>query len=529
MISIGEQPHRNDAEPREWVTRRIELVVIAILTIAAAIPRLIALDSVPPGLHGDEAWTGLEALRIISDGGIGVWSTSAFGQPAGPFYWTAAVLSIVEPSVASIRMSVALLGVLTIPAAFLFYRVLFGPKVALLGAAFLVVSFWHIQYSRIAFPVASLPLVETMAFATLFLALQRDRLWIYFLAGALLGLGFFSYLPYPFTAVGVAVFIAVWTLTKAFSHYPMRDVLLRVGILAFGGLLTGGPLLLFLAANPENYGTYARLTLIPYIDGSIFDKVVLLGTRAVQVVGRFFVASGIDYSDGLGTQPLLNVVTRFFFVIGLVVALRNFRRDPRYQFVLLILLFSMLPAILTSTNWGENRRMIGALPMVYLLAAIGVSWTVATARPWLKQTYFIPVTIATVSVLFLISAYTNLTTYFRDYASADSTRWVYAEELTHACAWVAQQDDEAVVYFYSGRWSYRYETCRLLAPDLQMTDRSREFGSFSIEKDSVRPTLYVFLPPYLETVDQVSAMYPDGERTEGQKDDRLLFVAYRVD
>lgn len=529
MTSIGEQPHRNDAASPEWAGGRIELVAIAALTVAAAVPRLIALDSIPPGLHGDEAWTGLEALRVISDGSIGVWSPSAFGQPTGPFYWTAVVLSILEPSVASIRMSIALLGVLTIPAAFLFYRVLFGPKVALLGAAFLVVSFWHIQYSRIAFPVASLPLIETMAFATLFLALQRDRLWIYFLAGALLGLGFFSYLPYPFTVVGVAVFVAVWAFRKAFSRYPMRDILFRVGVLAFGGLLTGGPLLLFLAANPENYESYARLTLIPYIDDSIFDKIVLLGTRAVQVVGRFFVASGIDYSDGLGTRPLLNVLTRFFFVIGLVVALRNFRRDLRYQFVLLILVFGMLPAIVTSTNWGENRRIIGALPMVYLLAAIGVSWTAATARPWLKRTYFVPATAVAVSVLFLILAYSNFTTYFRDYASADSTRWVYAEELTHACGWLGEQDDEAVVNFYSGRWSYRYETCRLLAPGLQMIDRSHEFGSFSIEKDSARPTLYVFLSPYLETVDQVSALYSDGEWTEGRKDDRLLFVAYRVE
>ncbi|MBI4235775.1 MAG: hypothetical protein HY688_00250, partial [Chloroflexi bacterium] len=64
---------------------------------------------------------------------------------------------------------------------------------------------------------------------------------------------------------------------------------------------------------------------------------------------------------------------------------------------------------------------------------------------------------------------------------------------------------------------------------LQAEDRSREFGTFRLEKTTPGPALYVFLSPYTDQVPAVQALYPGGRRTEEwASDGRLLFVAYEV-
>ncbi|MEX2599644.1 MAG: hypothetical protein WD533_08320, partial [Dehalococcoidia bacterium] len=54
----------------------VEVLTVAGLVIVAAVLRLAALAGVPPGLHGDEAITALEARRILDEGPIGPWSPS---------------------------------------------------------------------------------------------------------------------------------------------------------------------------------------------------------------------------------------------------------------------------------------------------------------------------------------------------------------------------------------------------------------------------------------------------------------------
>lgn len=44
----------------------MEVLLLAVVILVAAILRLYGLDQMPPGLHGDEALTGLDAQRILT-------------------------------------------------------------------------------------------------------------------------------------------------------------------------------------------------------------------------------------------------------------------------------------------------------------------------------------------------------------------------------------------------------------------------------------------------------------------------------
>ena len=193
-----------------WMSRnRLELAAVVVLTVLAAFVRLYRLAEVPEGLHGDEAWTGLDAMRILKDGWIGPWSGSALGQPSGASYFASLVFGLSDPTLFTLRLSMALLGVATVPISYVLFRIGFGRWVALFAAIALTFSFWHVFYSRVALPVIAMPLATTMASAAILAALRSSTRWSWVLAGALLGLGIYTYTGYVVFPVTIAVFIAL--------------------------------------------------------------------------------------------------------------------------------------------------------------------------------------------------------------------------------------------------------------------------------------------------------------------------------
>ena len=84
---------------KQWALRnRWELLALFLLTAVAAFLRIYRLEQIPAGFHGDEAWSGIEGLRILQEGWIGPYSTSAMGQATGPFYLTALLLWLFDVS-----------------------------------------------------------------------------------------------------------------------------------------------------------------------------------------------------------------------------------------------------------------------------------------------------------------------------------------------------------------------------------------------------------------------------------------------
>ena len=58
---------------------RVDLAIALALTLLAAAPRLVALGSVPPGMHFDEAYNALDALKVIA-GDRPMFFTGNFGR-----------------------------------------------------------------------------------------------------------------------------------------------------------------------------------------------------------------------------------------------------------------------------------------------------------------------------------------------------------------------------------------------------------------------------------------------------------------
>ena len=104
---------------RRWLADSgVDIAIVSSITLLAAAIRLWQLGSVPLGLHGDEALTGLDARRVLHEGWIGPYVISALGQPTGALYFTALLFKFMPQTTFTIRFSMALLGIATIPLAY---------------------------------------------------------------------------------------------------------------------------------------------------------------------------------------------------------------------------------------------------------------------------------------------------------------------------------------------------------------------------------------------------------------------------
>jgi 4-amino-4-deoxy-L-arabinose transferase-like glycosyltransferase len=189
------------------------LTLGAVLVVAALL-RLPLLGQVPNGLFLDEASRGYDAYALLLTGADQYsvrWPLFAEGlDDFTPVLYTL----LVVPSVAAlglsevaVRLPAALVGILTVYTTYLCGRSLFGGTAALVAAALVAISPWHVLPSRTGAEWVLLPLFMTTG--VWLLARGRAHGPSLLLAGLTLGIGLYSYafarLLVPLLVVGFAV------------------------------------------------------------------------------------------------------------------------------------------------------------------------------------------------------------------------------------------------------------------------------------------------------------------------------------
>ena len=112
-------------------------------------------------------------------------------------------------------------------------------------------------------------------------------------------------------------------------------------------------------------------------------------------------------------------------------------------------------------------------------------------------------------------AFLNLSFYFNEFPDSDIARATFLPDLTETADFMSELPEDQLIYFYSDRWSFGYETVRYLTGDRPGEDRSAVFGETTgLEPDLSQDIAYVFMEPYLNRIDQVERLYPGGTRVD---------------
>jgi hypothetical protein len=371
---------------------RLELAAILLLLLVAAFFRLYRLPELPIGLWRDEAANGLEALRVLG-GHRGVF----YGTREPMFiYLVSLSVGLLGRNPFAVRIVAALAGTITAPLSYLLVKEMFrrthprATVVAFLTAFWLATSYWHLNFSRLAFRGVLLPLFASLSFYLIWrgwnrLADAEAKHWTlawFAAAGASFGLTFYTYTPNRFLPLVLVPFLlqaAWWARARAAKSpqegpntTPAVSPVPALAVFALSFLLIFAPLGRHFLEHPGSF--FVRSGVSVFSAAADQPLASTLAENVVRQLGMFgFLADPNIRHDPAG-RPAFDTLTLAFGVIGIVLALRRWKRLP-YLFSLVWFLVMLLPAILTYPELPHYLRAIGALPVAYVFPALGMEAT----------------------------------------------------------------------------------------------------------------------------------------------------------
>ena len=344
--------------PAEWA-------LLLGVTIVAAALRFYAIGLLPPGLYHDEAFNGLDALRVLG-GERPIFFPANNGREPLFIYLVALSVAALGRSPGAIRIVAAVLGTLTVPAAHLMAKAMFDRRVGLATAAVTAITLWHVNLSRIGFRAVAMPLLVALTLWQLWLGLSgRGRR--HFLAGGLLyGLTFYTYLAARFTVVALAAFGLYLALTGRIR--PLRD-----GGLAFvlTALLVSAPLMTYAAVHRDAFlGRAGQVSIFnPAINKGDFWGTLL--RHAGRTLLAFTHRGDFIPRHNVPHRPVFDPLMALFFLLGLALCARHARERAECAFVLIWLATMLVPTVLAE-DAPHFLRAVGILPVAFAVPAVGL-------------------------------------------------------------------------------------------------------------------------------------------------------------
>ncbi|MCA9868448.1 MAG: glycosyltransferase family 39 protein [Anaerolineae bacterium] len=519
------------------LTRYHALAYMVLALLVAAALRLPALTTVPPGAHYDEAANGVLAGDIGLRGERPIFIPSYTGKEPLFFYAAGGLMRALGPSLFALRLTAAFIGLLTVAATYRLGReMLADRRIALLAAALLAISFWHVLFSRLGFRAISQPLLQALAVAALFRGLRSGRWPWLWLAGLLIGLTAYTYLAARLFPVLLAVALLPLLLDDPDTRPIRARQLLFVGFVAF---LAALPLLAYFYFHPDAF--WVRIGQIAPGAGDVgagLNPVPTLSQSLLRSLGMFFLRGDPYLRFNLPGRPLFDFITGGLLLAGWLICLLRYRRFPydwQRTAVLLLLMAPLVMLLPTALAVNEivpsNLRALGLIPFVFYLPPIGL---VALLRDVERRFARPPLTRAvSITILFLLLVGGILTQnrYFRQWAAQPDLRFITDGDLTAAAAYLdatlaaLPPDEQPVVYVAAVH--YRHPTLAFLSANY---DRLKWLpGSHALVFPAGGPALYLYPAnspapewaiPYLEAEappEIVAA--PDGQE---------LFRVYRL-
>lgn len=333
--------------------------------------RFYRLDLIPQEM-GCDLPHNYNNIRMILRQEFLIFFPSHPGREGLFFYLAAPLCRLFGLSHLTIKMSAALIGVLTLPLIYLLGKELFNREVGLYAAFFLAVSRWHIALVRVGYRASTVPPLLILTWYFLVRALKTQRRWFFGLAGLFLGLGLYTYNAFAVAPLFVALVLASGFLLgrgrALLANWDSVVLLVVVAIYVFI------PLGRYAYEEPRTY-FYRAATRITGMEAPLPQDVT--GTVLRNTAKTLLMFN--DRGDGafVANVPFerqLGFFTATFFVLGAAYALWRWRHGYNLT-VLLALIVMLLPNFLTLAFPHEVPnavRAVGALPAAVLLPALSL-------------------------------------------------------------------------------------------------------------------------------------------------------------
>jgi len=489
------------------------LAWLGLILGVAAFFRLFRFDSLPFGTWYDEAESGLQALRILSDANFRPIFDGATHGAAHYLYLVAGAFELVGVETQSIRLVSVAMGLLAVAAAYLAGDELFGRRMGLVAAFLIAVSSWAVTLSRFGmYATMSTPLFTLLSAAFALRSLRTQRMADYAFTGLWLGLGLCFYTSFRLFVPVVGLFFVYWTVygwARARAWPPLTFWLGVAVIVGVAGIVTA-PLAVFVFKHPELFWSRIETTFILANQG-VGDPWPALWENVRRHLLMFNGTGDPNGRHNLPGNPMLDGVSAVLLVLGVAYTLRRVLQ-PRYLLLGMWLCFGLLPGILSlDFEAPQSLRANGALPVAYLLvtAALAVlyrAWTLSGGRYSPRLVWW------PISALLALSAALNFNTYFVRQAN-DFVVWnAYSTPETLAARLLADVDENTDVYMTS--FFHGHPTLRFLALAARPYRELSTLDQFPLPFVPDRSALLILNAESRALYDEAKQLYPNATFAE---------------
>jgi 4-amino-4-deoxy-L-arabinose transferase-like glycosyltransferase len=436
------------------------------LILASAGLRLWRLPELPPGLWYDEAYNGMDALRMLETHVFQVFFLGNHGREPMIHYLSALSVAVLGATPYALRLVSALQSLIAVALMYRWLVTMFGDDpdrhwLALTGSAGLAVSFWYLVMTRNSYRANLVPLFVILTGYWFWRGWRTRSAVAFGAAGAALGLSQYTYLsarllPLTFGLFGLAWSGLAWRNPALVPE--RRSLWVGLVTMAVSSAAVFLPLGWFYVDHPAAFS---------YRTGSVFvlnssqDGLALL-RQVLDALRTFVDGSDSNWRHSLPGRAAFDWLTTIGFWAGMVVVLTRIKR-PVYLFLLISLLVLWLPACL-ATPPVNALRLSGLLPVYYAIVALGF---LAPVR-WLTQrsawrSYALTARAAAVALLCVVSGSLTAYDYFERWATHPMVYRSYNGALADLTGYLVTQSQRADVILPFD--IYAHPTTRFLLHD----------------------------------------------------------------
>jgi len=513
--------------PSTAISHRSEIVLFVVIFALGIFLRIYYIESIPQGLHGDEAWSGIEAVEILEGKPYTPYSSNVYGQTTMYFYFVAFLFKFLGATPVAIRLVSVVFGILTIPALYFFTRKACSVEVALCASFLLAVSRWHITLSRIGMMIVLGSFFAILTFYYLLRALDSKSTRDFVLSGIFLSLGLSGYMAFRLIPFVFLLFLCFLLL-----RYKEQIAGNLKGLTLFfaSAGVTIIPLAWYAVNNWDIFiGRVGAINI--FKDHSFSESMCLLGDNVRATLLMFNYEGSVWPHKNLPGEQMLDPILAMFVVLGLILAL--YKWHTRTNFLLLAWFgVALLPGFL-SIPAADSFRTSLVIPPAIIFGAMAIYWLGSELHHILDKR------IAAVAIVFLLisSGVYNYNAYFHEQANHPAVWHDFHYVPVEVAYYHKQLGGDYHMYLLSNWFYYRYESIRFLAPSLSGEDFFYKLGTYSPKLDRLplkenlyKHAVFVILPFYEDVIPVLREYYPNATlevHTDGPTKE-VMFTSYAI-
>ena len=481
---------------------------LTLITLAAAVLRIFAINTVPPGLHYDIAANAILIEEIAFENYRPSFIRSYTGKEVLFFYSAALIYQLIGSSIFSLKITATFWGIITVPITFFATKQILHHKtnvklIAITTSMLLAFSFSHLVWSRFGLRAITQPAIQALFIGMLFKALRLGQPKLFCFAGIFAGLTFHTYLASRAMPIVLIIGSIPFLTTYIKSYKQNKNSINRIlnpkniiyMITGFSIIIT--PLIYHFVQFPQDL-----LIRIQQV-GPTYGKYHLLLEGLTGSLKMLFI-SGEPYDRfNIPYKPLLDPLNGSMFVIGLTLTIRNIINAKQYyndkislhksaELLLVIWLpvFLLPTALAINEVFPSNVRAFGLFPFLLVFPAMGYLSLTNILTSKLRYKY--PAKWTNILAVTLLGIYTfTITT--KDYYfiwAQQSTQFMSNHGDMVQVANTLNRKSENFDNIYVSSLHYQHPTVAYLAKDYEKIKWLRDGNTLAIpDKGS---TLYVF-------------------------------------